>query len=339
MSGGAGNDTFTLNAKTEYVTAYGTDIIDGGAGTDTVTFTGAQNLSAAQLATISNTESWTIPTGSDFTLSDTVLANNPGLTFNFAGNGTLSTGEDTAGASLMSTAINLTATTAGNLKIVGSSGDDTFSFDKTEVLNNSDTIDGNAGTDIIYIVNDDERAGVANYGVGDATAATVGSNLTNVEKIVITDTGADDSAGDVTVTIASGLLSTALEVDASSLDANVSAPTTTGERAVITNNDNVALTAKGGGFSDSITGGSGADIIHGNGGADTLLGGAGNDVIEGGAGVDSITGGAGVDHIKGGDGNDIIIVADDASFKVSGGVETVDGGAGTDTLSFTEDAV
>ena len=67
------------------------------AGTDTVTFTGAQNLSAAQLATISNTESWTIPTGSDFTLSDTVLANNPGLTFNFAGNGTLSTGEDARG--------------------------------------------------------------------------------------------------------------------------------------------------------------------------------------------------------------------------------------------------
>ncbi|GIS06352.1 MAG: hypothetical protein CM15mP109_11080 [Candidatus Dadabacteria bacterium] len=27
----------------------------------------------------------------------------PGLAFNFAGNGTLSTGEDTAGASLMST--------------------------------------------------------------------------------------------------------------------------------------------------------------------------------------------------------------------------------------------
>ena len=74
MSGGAGNDTFTLNARTEYVTAYGTDIIDGGAGTDTVTFTGAQNLSAAQLGTISNTESWTIPTGSDFTLSDAVLA-------------------------------------------------------------------------------------------------------------------------------------------------------------------------------------------------------------------------------------------------------------------------
>ena len=274
-----------------------------------------------------------------FTISDTVLANNPGLDINFAGNGTVTGGEDTAGGALMTTAMSIKASAAGNLKLVGSSGDDTFTFYATESLTADDTIDGNAGTDIIYIVNDDERAGVANYGVGDATAATVGSNLTNVEKIVITDTGADDSAGDVTVTIASGLTSTTLEVDASALDANVTAPTTTGERAAITNNDNVALTAKGGGFSDSITGGSGADIIHGNGGADTLLGGAGNDVIEGGAGVDSIiTGGAGVDHIKGGDGNDIIIVADDASFKVSGGVETVDGGAGTDTLSFTENA-
>ena len=46
------------------------------------------NLTAANLSTISNTESWTIPDGSDFTLSDTVMANNPGLTFAFAGGGT-----------------------------------------------------------------------------------------------------------------------------------------------------------------------------------------------------------------------------------------------------------
>ena len=62
------------------------------------------------------------------------------------------------------------------------------------------------------------------------------------------------------------------------------------------------------------------------------IGGAGNDIISGGDGIDSITGGAGVDSIDGGAGNDIIVVADDASFKVSGGVETVNGGLGTDTL-------
>ena len=110
------------------------------------------------------------------------------------------------------------------------------------------------------------------------------------------------------------------------------------ERLTVTNSDNLALTAHGGSFSDSLTGGSGADILNGNGGADTLIGGAGNDIISGGDGDDSITGGAGVDSIDGGAGNDIIVVADDDSFKVSGGVETVNGGLGTDTLAFTEAA-
>ena len=332
LSGGAGNDTFTLNAKTEYSTAFGTDIIDGGAGTDTVTFTGAQNLTAAQLATISNTEAWTIPEGSDFTISDAVLANNPGLAFNFAGSGTLSTGEDTAGASLMTTALNVVSTAAGNLKLVGSSADDTFTFYATESLTADDTIDGNAGSDIIYLVNDDDK-----NTVGDATTGAIGANVTNVEKIVVTDASVDNNAGDVTVTIASGFTGAAITVDGSSLDANVTT-LTNGELLTVTNSDNTKLTAIGGGFGDSLTGGSGTDSLTGNGGNDTLLGGAANDTIEGGAGIDSITGGAGVDHISAGDGNDIIIVADDAHFKVSGGVETVDGGSGTDTLSFTEGA-
>ena len=337
LSGGAGNDTFTLNAKTEYSTAYGTDIIDGGAGTDTVTFTGSQNLSATQLSTITNTESWTVPAGSEFTISDAVLANNPGLAFNFAGAGTLTTGEDTAGASLMSTALNITSTATGALKLVGSSAADTFTFQQTEELNASDTIDGNGGIDIIYIENDDEAVGGVGDGVGTATTAALGTSVTNVEKLVVTDLSLDNNAGDVTITLAAGMTQTAFEVDGTSLDANVTT-LANGEMLTVTNSDNLKLTALGGSFGDSLTGGSGADILTGNGGNDTLLGAAGNDVITGGDGIDSITGGAGVDSIDGGAGNDIIIVADDASFKVSGGVETVKGGAGTDTLSFTEGA-
>ena len=337
LSGGAGNDTFTLNAKTEYVNALGTDIIDGGAGTDSVTFTGSQNLSAAQLSTITNTESWTIPAGSEFTISDTVLANNPGLSFSFAGAGTLTTGEDTAGASLMTTALNITSTATGALKLVGSSSADTFTFQQTEELDASDTIDGNGGVDIIYIQNDDDAVAGVGDGVGDATTAALSANITNVEKLVVTDLAADNNAGDVTITLASGMLQTAFEVDGTALDANVTT-LANGERLTVTNSDNLALTAHGGSFSDSLTGGSGADILNGNGGADTLIGSAGNDVISGGDGIDSITGGAGVDSIDGGAGNDIIVVADDDSFKVSGGVETVKGGLGTDTLAFTEAA-
>ena len=341
LSGGAGNDTFTLNSKAEYVTATGTDIIDGGAGTDSVTFTGAQNLTAANLSTISNTESWTIPTGSDLTISDAVLAANPGLAFNFAGNGTLSTGEDTAGASLMSTSIDIRSTAAGNLKLVGSSSDDTFTFQATETLTADDTIDGNAGSDTIRIENDDAYNGASGDGVGNATGATVGANITNVEKITAIDLGADNNAGNVTVTILSGFTSASLEIDGSQLDANVTT-LSQGEQLIVSNASDAALTVTGGSFGDQIvstdTSALSADNISGGAGNDTITSGGGSDTILGGAGVDSITGQQGADSIDAGAGNDIIIVADDDHFKVSGGVETVKGGDGTDTLSFTENA-
>ena len=184
-----------------------------------MTFTGSQNLSAAQLSTITNTESWTIPAGSEFTISDAVIANNPGLSFSFAGAGTLTTGEDTAGASLMTTALNSTSTATGALKLVGSSSADTFTFQQTEELDASDTID-NGGVDIIYIQNDDDAVAGVGDGVGDATTAALTSNITNVEKLVVTDLAADNNAGDVTITLV-GMTQTAFEVDGTALDANV----------------------------------------------------------------------------------------------------------------------
>ena len=177
-----------------------------------MTFTGSQNLSAAQLSTITNTESWTIPAGSEFTISDTVLANNPGLSFSFAGAGTLTTGEDTAGASLMTTALNITSTATGALKLVGSSSADTyFNKQKNELL----ILLTVTVVDIIYIKNDDDAvAGVGD--VGDATSVALSANITNVEKLVVTDLAADNNY-DVTITLASGMLQTAFEVDGTTL--------------------------------------------------------------------------------------------------------------------------
>jgi Ca2+-binding RTX toxin-like protein len=339
LSGGAGNDSFVLNSKSEYSTVYGTDIIDGGAGTDSVTFTGAQNLTAANLATISNTESWTIPSGSDLTISDAILAANPGLQFSFAGNGTLSTGEDTAGASLMTTAIDIRSTAAGNLKLIGSSSDDSFTFQQTESLTADDTIDGNAGSDTIRIENDDQFNGAAGDGVAVATFATVGANVTNVEKIVAIDQGALNNAGNVKVTINSGFTGASIEIDGSQLDANVT-NLSQGEQLLVANASDTKMTVTGGSYGDSIistdTTALGADNISGGAGNDTITSGGGSDTISGGAGIDSITGQGGADSIDAGAGNDIIIVADATHFKVSGGVETVNGGTGTDTLSFTQ---
>ena len=95
----------------------------------------------------------------------------------------MTTGEDTAGASLMTTALNITSTATGALKLVGSSSADTFTFQQTEELDASDTIDGNGGVDIIYIQNDDDAVAGVGDGVGDATTAALSSNITNVEKI------------------------------------------------------------------------------------------------------------------------------------------------------------
>ncbi|MDA9904424.1 hypothetical protein N9D00_02835 [Hyphomicrobiales bacterium] len=335
LSGGAGNDTFTVDALSDqYTTAVGADTIDGGAGTDTITWSGAVTASAAALANISNTEKWTIANDSSFTLSDAVLANNPGVSLNISGNGTITTGEDSLGGSLMSTALSITASSAGNLNLVASSGDDTFTFFATESLTAADTIDGNKGTDTIQVSNDDDL-----NAVGDATTAAFGATVKGIETVLVVDAAVDNSAGDVTITIADGYTDAALTIDGSALDLNA-VDLTEGEGLTVDSADvNVALTIIGGASHDSLTTNSGGDSITSGGGNDTIESGGGKDTIYGGAGVDSIRAGEGVDFIDAGAGNDIIEVEDTSDFKTSGGVETVKGGDGTDTLKFTEAAV
>ncbi len=335
ISGGAGNDTITMDTKAELTSAVGNDTVDGGAGTDTLALGASMNLTAAQLANISNVEVITIPTGSDLTISDLVLTNNPGVSFTFAGNGTLSTGEDTAGASLMTESLNVRSTANGDLKLVGSSSADTFTFAAVGTLTAADTIDGNGGTDIIKVDNDSN--GAVTDGVGNATTAAIGTSVTGIEEVLVVDRGLDNDAGDVTITIASGFTGTSLKIDGTALDAKANDPLSTGEVLTVTNSDNTALTVLGGAYADAITSNAGADSLVGNGGADVIKGGDGNDTIEGGDGADTLWGQGGVDSIHGGAGNDTIDIQVLTEFQLSGGVETINGGAGTDTLDFSQD--
>ena len=328
LSGGAANDTFLVENKPDFTGALGSDTIDGGAGVDTVTWTGALNMTATELATVSNTEVWTIAAGSDFTISDAVLENNPGLVFSYAGSGTLSGGEDTAGAALMTSAISFTSTQTGDMKLVGSSGDDSFTFTDS-LLTNADTIDGNAGTDTIFL---DNTNGNALDVAGDTVTARFDSDVTGIEQITVVDTAAD-YAGDVTITIDSGYTGTSLTIDASMLDVD---PTdgSIGEILTLDNNDNVAVTVTSGAGRDVIADEGGSSTINTGAGNDSITSGAGNDTISGGSGVDTINAGAGTDSIDAGAGNDVINVTTYTDFKTSGGVETVNGGAGTDTIRF-----
>ena len=143
------------------------------------------NMAASQLGSISNTEKWTITAGSDFTISDAVLANNPGLSFVYAGNGTLSGGEDTAGAALMTSAINFTGTAAGDMKLIGSSADDSFTFNATATLTTADTIDGNAGEDTVFLNNNTSLVDGTGNALAGGSQVTWDSDVKGIEKAIL----------------------------------------------------------------------------------------------------------------------------------------------------------
>jgi len=338
ISAGAGNDTITASTEAAFSTSLGTDTVDAGAGTDTLAFSAAATLTTAEVANISNVEILSLTTGSTLTVNDAFLAANPGLVIQPGATSTIKA--STATGDSLSTSLNIAANAAGNLSLLGGTGDDTFTFYATETLTALDSVNGGAGDDqiIIDIVDATPQAGV-----GANTAATLDAQITNIETVKIRDVATDDGGGSgtvitATITVNAGFTGTALTIDGSDLDMH---PTTLtgGERLTATASSNLAtevVTMIGGGFGDSLTGGAAADTLTGNGGADTLTGGAGNDVISGGSGADSLYGGAGIDNIDAGSGNDSIIVSTFTDFKTSGGSETVDGGEGNDTLSFTQ---
>ena len=230
--------------------------------------------------------------------------------------------------------MDITATSGGNLKLITSSSDDTFTFDTSESLTADDTIDGNAGTDTIFIINDDQRVGVAGYGVGNDTAATFGAKPLMLRKLLL-------QIQLLTIILVMLILQLILvsqglplKLMVQLLDANVT--TANYEELEVDNNAGATyglkLTVKGGEGVDIIAAGAGADNVSGNGGADVLNGEGGNDTISGGAGM-TLTG---VQYLialmrK----YTVLLVDNKGEFQVSGGVETVDGGAGTDTLAFT----
>jgi Ca2+-binding RTX toxin-like protein len=224
------------------------------------------------------------------------------------------------------------------MKLVGSSGDDGFTFNATATLTTADTIDGNAGSDTIFLNNNTSSVDGTGNALAGGSQVTFGANTKGIEKIVVVDLAAD-FAGDVDIAISNGYTDTSLTIDGSVLDVDSTAEATGETLKVVSSDTNTALTVLGGAGQDTITGGGAGDSIVGGGAYDSLTGGGGNDTIEGGAGADTILGGAGADNISGGAGNDAINVTTFTDFKTSGGVETVDGGAGTDSLNFAQNVV
>jgi Ca2+-binding RTX toxin-like protein len=337
ISGGAGNDIINVTtAETEFTnsstSALVTDTVDGGAGTDTLAFGVAATLTKAELGNISNVEKMTLADTSTITLSDAFLTSNPGIALTLA-NGTINAGAGTTADPTITLPVTYTAG-SGAIKITTGTADDTFNTAASLLIDVSDTIDGGAGSDTIAVYNEG-TFGTTNT-TGDAVTLALDIYHTNIEKILVVDAAADDSAGDVTITIATAYTGTALTIDATALDQNA---LTAGNNESLTvtqaSADLAAITLTSGAGADIITTGAANDIITTGDGIDTIVSNGGDDVISTGAGNDAITAGIGRDNVDAGSGNDVITVATDSHFEVSGGTETIDGGTGVDTLSFT----
>ncbi|MGO1081100.1 calcium-binding protein [Inquilinus sp. CA228] len=264
----------------------------------------------------------------------------------------------------------------GHDLVIGKKGDDTaFLGTGNDIFrwfpgDGSDTIDGEAGTDMLDFVgaNADENIQIFANAGGKATLfrdiATVTMTLDNVEIVLFQALGGSDL-----VTI-NNLVNT--DVKRVAVDLAAVSGGAAGDGA----QDNVIVNGAAGAAADVITlsqTGTGTattvvvnglaaqtTIVHFDAGDHLVVNGlGGNDrldaralpqsmvlVLDGGAGDDTLIGSAGADLLLGGAGNDIVIGArgDDTAFLGSGddvffwapgeGSDTVEGGFGTDTMSF-----
>jgi Ca2+-binding RTX toxin-like protein len=87
---------------------------------------------------------------------------------------------------------------------------------------------------------------------------------------------------------------------------------------------------EGGRGNDFLLGGAGPDRLRGDAGGDDLIGGEGDDELRGDAGIDDLTGGPGNDHLRGGSDRDVL--------QGSEGSDVLDGGGAVDTCTDVDQA-
>jgi Ca2+-binding RTX toxin-like protein len=297
ISGGAGNDTFVLA-----VNLTSADTISGGAGTDVLSLSVVGNVADAVFTNVAGVETLTL-TSSGTSLTLGALAQAAGITTIYG-----STTADTVSATAYTVGVTyIEAASQSADSIALGSGNDVFVFSGDLALSQNESLNGNAGTDIIRIDNS----------LGAATISVDFDTILNIEQIVVGDadgvtTGVAGTSQNVSIVIG-GLTATAAGVGVSSITIDGSVITDASDALLITN----SLASAG--LTFSITGGAGAD---------SLVGASGNDTISGGTGADTLVADAGNDLLSGGDGNDTFVLAANLT-----SADTINGGAGTDVLS------
>jgi len=281
---GSGN---TLN-NSLYAGA-GNNILNGGNGTDTVSYLYATAGVNASLAT--------------------------GQATGGSGTDTLLNIENLAGSNYDDV---LTGNT-GNNDLVGGAGADTLDGGA-----GADTLNGGTGVDLMIGGDGNDTYYVDNAGDGVSetnAAAAGGSDIvyteisytlgSNVENLRILAAGAVNGTGNtLNNTLYAGAGNNVLNGgDGSDIASylyatagvSVSLATTSGQATGNSGTDTLLNI-------ENLTGSSYDDLLTGNSDANNLTGGSGADTLDGGAGADILNGGTGTDSMIGGDGNDIYYV-------------------------------
>jgi Ca2+-binding RTX toxin-like protein len=298
ITAGGGNDRINIAG-----TITGRDVVDGGAGTDTLDLSFFAG-SAWVDYTYQGDDVWSF-SGGIWNRVDLVSVENligtsgtdyiwgDGVDNAFTGNG----GDDWIYGR------------AGNDVLSGSEGNDRVFGDE-----GNDTLSGGNGTDELYGGDNDDTflfSGASTGGYdwtdgGNGTDTADLSGFSNFAWVDLTITGYEAWSFTGSWNVVSRLISVE-NIVASSYDDYISAD----------------------GNANRITGGDGADFVIGRAGDDVLIGEGGNDRLYGDDGNDTLSGGIGTDELYGGNNDDTFLFAD------NGGTDWTDGGTGSDTADFS----
>jgi len=275
--GGAGNDTIN-GVSTTFQTG---DIIDGGAGTDTVYVSVASDFAPTR---ITNVEKFIInPAAAGAANFNAVSGISSVELLSPVGAQSISKIAGTVAVAVTNSSTTTTVSTKGTT-LTGAA--DNFAL----------TVNGVTGA--VTVASDD----VNDYETASIASSTVASVLPSFD---VGDSGAASTitgltiTGDAALTITAALGASIKSVDASKATGAI--------RLTVANATGTTVT--GGAGNDNLTGGAGNDVISGGAGNDTIVAGAaGNDSVDGGAGNDTITatGADANDTIGGGDGTDTL---------------------------------
>ncbi len=335
LDGGAGADTLIgLGGDDTYIVDNSGDTLteDLNAGTDTV-FSSISWMLGANLENLTLTGNNTI-NGTGNALNNTITGNAANNILNGgAGNDTLTggLGNDIYIVGNVSDQIS-EALDAGNDTVDSSiswtlgANLENLTLTGNNTINGTgnalnNTISGNAANNILKAGFGNDRV---NGGAGNDTLDGEAGNDT-LDGGVGNDTYRVDSTTDfIFESFNSGTDTVESSVSYTSLNNNLENLTLTGLRAINGTGNNLNNVITGNAANNRLLGGAGNDTLNGGAGNDTLDGGVGNDTLNGGVGNDILVGGGGNDILVGGGGNDRFLFDSGAAFSAAAfGIDTL----------------